>query len=475
MNRPIRHIAWFVAILFFALLANYSVAAITSFGDYNSDSRNRRTRDAEFASDRGDILVGNTPVARTKAASGNFAYERDYSNGPLYATVTGYYSHDFGRTGLEQVYNEQLSGTADSQIFGRLMNQVTSQQPKGANVQTTINARAQEAAYKGLAGRKGAVVALDYTTGAVLAYVSTPSYDPSDLSTTDLTAQFKNWTTLNDDKSEPMLNRASREVYPPGSTFKLVVAAAALEAGKKPDDLVDSPAQMVLPTTTTVLGNEVNCGGDRSTIAHALAVSCNTAFANLGLELGADKLREQADKFGFDKPVESDINSVPSRFPASPDLPQTAMSSIGQFDVAATPLQMAMVAAGIANNGVLMTPYLASELVNPDLSTLEKTKPTKLSDPMTPENAKTLQDMMVGVVTDGTGTNAHIDGVRIGGKTGTAESSPDRPPYAWFVGFADDPKVAIAVFVEDAEMPREEIAGGRVSAPIFRSVVEALR
>lgn len=473
MNKAIRHVAWFLGILMFALLANLTYATVVKFDDYNDEPRNRRTRDAEFQSYRAPILVGDTPIASTQRTSGSFGYERSYRSGELYAPITGYYSHDFGRTGLEDAYNEQLSGTADSQWLGRLIGQVTSTTPPGDSVQTAINVRMQRAAYDGLAGRPGAAVALNYETGEILALVSTPSYDPNLLSTTNISDQFAAWKSLTEDPSNPMLNRATRELYPPGSTFKLVTAAAALEDGKQPTDQVESPAQLTLPNTQTKLGNDTNCGGEQTTIAHALAVSCNTAFANLALELGDDKLREQAKKFGFGSPVRSDVNSVASRFPDNPDAAQTAMSGIGQFDVAASPLQMAMVAAAIANDGVLMEPHLATELVKADLTPLREFEPHKLGTPLSADNAKAMQDMMVDVVRKRTGSNAKIEGLTVGGKTGTAQSAPDRPPYAWFVGFAKEPKVAIAVFVESAGIERSEIGGNRVSAPIFAAMVKA--
>ncbi len=476
MNRPIRRVAVVAALMFLALLVNASFLTVVRGDDLNANARNRRARDAEFAMNRGAILVGNTPVARTTAtSSGRFEYARSYSNGPLYAPVTGYYSYDFARTGLESSYNTQLSGTDDSQFFNRLMNTFTGAKPAGASLQTTINAKAQQAARDGLGDRTGAVVALDVKTGAVLAMVSTPSYDPNDLSSTDLSKAQTAWKKLVADGTYPMSNRASREVYPPGSTFKIVTAAAALEDGMKADSTIASPASLRLPLTTTDLTNEVDCGGATSTIDHALQVSCNTAFANIGLKLGADKLRAQADKFGFDASLEGDLNPAVSRFPSNPNQPQVAMSAIGQFDVAASPLQMAVVAAAVAHDGQVMQPYLVQEVRNPDLSVLSSHEPKKLQSAMTPANAQALQKMMVNVVTNGTGRRAQVDGVTVGGKTGTAQSDPQRPPYAWFVGFAKDPDVAVAVFIQDAKVERSEIAGGALAGPVFASVVEALR
>lgn len=475
MNRPIRRVAVVAAIMFFALLANASYMAVFRADGLQADPRNRRARDAEFATERGAILVGNTPVAQTKTSSGRFKYQRSYPNGTLYAPVTGYYSYDFARAGLESSYNTQLSGTDDSQFFGRLADTFTGAQPKGASLQTTIDARAQQAAADALGSRTGAVVAIRPSTGAVLAMVSSPSYDPNELATTDLKAEQANWEKLTGDSTRPMSNRATKEIYPPGSTFKLVTAAAALEKGLKADSQVDSPASLTLPQSTAKLTNEVDCGGAKSTIDHALQVSCNTAFANLGLQLGDAALREQAAKFGFDSSLEGDLNPATSRFPASVDRAQLAMSAIGQYDVVATPLQMAVVAAAIANDGQVMQPYLVQEVRNPDLSVLDERKPRKLQRAMSAGNAQSLQTMMQHVVASGTGQAAQVQGSTVGGKTGTAQSDPKRPPYAWFVGYSKNPDVAIAVFIEDAQVQRSDIAGGRLAGPVFRSVVEALK
>lgn len=475
MNHPIRRVALVAALMVFALLANLSYSAVFRDASLDADPRNRRTRDAEFAMERGAILVGNTPVAQTKAAKGRFKYTRGYSEGPLYSAATGYYSYDFARAGLESSYNTQLSGTDDSQAFHRLMDALTGKKPAGGSLQTTLDAKAQRAASEALGSRKGAVVAIDYRTGAVKALVSKPNYDPNDLATTDLKAAQDAWKRLNADPGRPLVNRATRETYPPGSTFKLVTAAAALENGRTAESTVASPSSMTLPQTSTKLGNEVDCGGATTTLDRALQVSCNTAFANLGMEVGADKLREQAEKFGFDSSLEGDLNPATSRFPASPDKPQTALSAIGQFDVAATPLQMAVVAAGIANDGQVMQPYLVQEVRNPDLSVLTSNDGKKLERAMDRGNAKALQQMMVNVVTNGTGGAAQVSGMTVGGKTGTAQWDLKKKPYAWFVGFAEEPHVAVAVFIEDAPVARSDIAGGRLAGPVFASVVEALR
>lgn len=476
MNRPIRRVAFVALMMFALLLANGTYTMLFRTTSLAANPQNRRVRDAEFAQDRGAILAaGKTEIAVTGPSKDRFRYQRSYPAGDLYAPVTGFYSYDHASSGLESAYNSQLAGTADALFVRRLIDLATNRAPQGASVQTTIVPAMQEAAAKALGNQKGAVVALDPKTGAVLAMVTSPTYDPNDIASHDIDAAGKAYDKLAADSDRPLANRAAREIYPPGSTFKLVTAAAALADGKKPDSKVASPSRLKLPGTSTYLPNSTNCGGTTVTIVQALKVSCNTAFANLGLEVGQEKLRAQAQAFGFDQRHLADLSGAASQFPDDLNPSQLALSSIGQYDVAASPLQMAMITAGIANDGVVMDPYLVSTVQAPDLKPLSTHKPTVLSRAMTTENAKELQQMMVQVVESGTGVNGRIDGVEVGGKTGTAQSDPKRKPFAWFTSFAPaaDPQVAVAVVVEDADIPRADIGGGRVAAPIARAVMEA--
>ena len=474
MNRSIRRVAVVAALLIVALLVNITASYLLRTDSLNNNPQNRRAREAEFAQPRGDMLVGNTPIVQTVAAQGQFPYLRNYANGPMYAPLTGYYSFIYGRSKLEQIYNSQLAGNDASQAVQRLIDGLAGRQPVGASLQLTINAKAQQAAWDGLSGMKGAAVALDYTTGAILAYVTTPSYDPSQLASDDLNAVQQAWQTLNADTTAPMSDRAGREIYPPGSTFKLITAATALEAGWTPDTMVDSPSSITLPGTTTQLGNSGSCGGTSITLLHALQVSCNTAFANVGLSLGQDALRAQAEKFGFNTNFTSDVNSVTSRFPTGINQAETAMSAIGQYEVAATPLQMAVVGAAIANNGVVMQPYFVSQVRAPDLTLVSQHTPTSLGQAVSTNTAQELQKMMQAVVAGGTGTRAKVAGLTIGGKTGTAQSDKVRAPYAWFVGYAQELHVAVCIFVQDSPTDEDQ-SGGATAAPIFNKVIQALK
>ena len=476
MNKQIRRVALIAMVMFALLLANGTYMMIFRQSSLAAQPQNRRVRDAEFAQNRGAILAaGKTEIAKTVPAKDRFKYQRVYPEGKLYAPITGFYSYDRASSALESTYNAQLSGTDDALFVRRLIDMATNRTPEGASVQTTIVPKIQKAATDALGNQKGAVVALDPKTGAVLALVTSPTYDPNDIASHDIEAAGKAYDRLASDSQHPLSNRAAREIYPPGSTFKLVTAAAALEDGKTPDSTVKSPDRLKLPNTRVFLPNSGNCGGTEITITQALKVSCNTAFANLGLEVGEDKLREQAQAFGFDQRHLDDLGGVASQFPDKLNKAQLALSSIGQYDVAASPLQMAMVSAAIANDGVLMDPYIVSNVRSHDLKSIETHEAQVLSKAMTPENAKELQQMMAAVVSEGTGHNAQIPGVEVAGKTGTAQSDPKRKPFAWFTSFApvDDPKVAVAVIVEDADIPRNDIAGGRVAAPIAKAVMEA--
>ena len=493
MNRPIRNLAVAALLLFMALLINATYVQYWQADDLTSLSKhpdNKRVRDAEFSRERGAILVGGKAVAESNKSKDQYDYQRTYPMGPQYAHLTGYYTRDWGLGGTEATQNSILSGS-DSKLFvNRVIDLVNEKAPKGGSVSLTINPAAQKAAWQGVQGLgsdvQAAVVAIEPRTGKILAMVSSPSFDPNKLASHDFGSIGKVKTALQNDPKHPMDNRAIESVLPPGSTFKLVTAAAALNSGKwNPDSKVPGGSTLDLPQTSNDLHNEngVSCGGDQITLTRALQVSCNVAFGYLGMKVGAPRLRSTAEKFGFGQRFFYDLDDSQtrqsvSRFPEHPDLPQTAYSAIGQFDVAATPLQMAMVAAGIANNGTVMKPYLVDEIKSPKLDVLDKTDPEPMPDQpaMSPSAARDLTQMMKAVVTSGTGTTAQIPGVQVAGKTGTAQSAPDRPPYAWFVSFApaDTPSVAVAVLVQDAGVERDTISGSGLAAPIAKAVMQAV-
>ncbi|PIE20856.1 MAG: cell division protein FtsI [Arachnia propionica] len=476
MNRPLRSVSFLVTLLMAALLANITWLSVVRADPLNDDPRNRRVREASFSENRGTIFVGNTPIAESVATGEtSLPYQRSFADPTTYSSVTGWYSFNFGSQELERSYAQELAGTSSEQAISRIVDILSGRKPQGASLHTSLNATAQQTAVAALGDQQGAVIAMDYTTGEILALVSTPTYDPNSLASLDFKTESENWYQLLNAPTEPLKNRAIREVYPPGSTFKLVTAAAALEAGMAPDTMLAAPDKLPLPQSSSFMANSTNCGGTEITLQQALETSCNTAFGALGMQLGADALRTTAEKFGFNSEPTIDLPAAKSRFPTELDEAQTALSAIGQFDVAASPLQMLRVTATIANDGVAMRPHVVSNLTGSDLRVLRTNGPQQESRVLDASHARQLQEMMISVVENGTGRPARIDGMRIGGKTGTAQSAPDRPPYAWFVGFADKPSVAIAVFVQSTDAERDEISGGRVAAPIFRAVLKALR
>lgn len=487
MNRPIRNIAIACLVLFAALLLNINYVQFVEADDLNAKNGNKRVINEEFSRDRGAILVDGDAVAESVKSKDEYKFQRRYPDGGLYAPVTGYFSYVFGRGGLENSENGVLSGSDNRLFVNRVVDLVSNKQPKGGSVELTIDPLAQKAAAEGLErlgkNTKGAVVALDPKTGAVLAMVSQPSYNPNRLASHDFSAVQKSWNALNADEDKPMLNRTTQQTLPPGSTFKLVTAAAALENGvvDNIDDRIKAGSRLTFPGIQYTLPNENggNCGGDRITFEQALNVSCNVAFGALAGKIGQEKLAAQAAKFGFGTDPLDGLAGDASRFTVGDnklEAPQLAQSGIGQYEVATTPLQMAMVAAGIANGGDVMKPYIVKTVRSPNLRVLDQAQPERFSQAMSSSNARKLREMMVSTVTRGTATSAQISGVDVGAKTGTAQSTPDRPPYAWFVSFAPekDPKVAVAVLVESSDTARDEIAGGRLAGPIARSVMEAV-
>lgn len=475
MNAPLRKVAISVLVLFTLLILNANYIQVVRSSALRNDPGNTRVLAEEYDRERGSIVVDGNLVAQSTTTDDTLTYLRTYPQSELYSTVTGYYSLVYGNTGIERAENDILSGSDARLTFRRIADLLTGRDPSGGNVELTLDPAAQQAAVEGLGDVDGAVVALDPATGAVLAMASTPTYDPTQLSSHDPQAIRDYSASLDAMDPDPRVNTAVAERHSPGSVFKLITSAAALEDGYTADTVVPAPDTYTAPDTTRPLPNfngESCSPSGEQTLIDALTISCNTAFAQLGVELGEDRVRETAEAFGldqggFDMPLAVAASTVGD---IDGDA-QLANTSIGQQDVQITPLQGAMIAAAIANDGDLMTPYLVDQVQAPDLTVIDQTDPEVMSSPVSAETAEQLQQMMVSVVDNGSGRRAQIEGVTVGGKTGTAQTTADGDDNQWFVGFAGpdgDPQIAVAVFIEGGQG-----TGGDLSAPVAQQVMSA--
>jgi len=470
VNAPLRRVAISVLVLFTLLIVNVNYIQVVRSDELRKNPSNTRQLVEEYDRERGSIVVAGNEVALSKKTDDRLTYLRQYPGAELYAPVTGYYSLTYGKTGIEEAENDLLSGTDPRLVFRRIADLFTGRDPAGGNVELTLDPAVQKAAMDGLKGVTGAVVALDPKTGAILGLASTPSFDPNQLSSHDPKAIRAYREQLSDDQTT---NQAINQRYSPGSVFKVVVSAAALATGKyTPQTPIPAPDKLTLPGTNTTLenfnGESCNGGADQPLI-DALTISCNTAFAQLGIDLGEQKIRDMATAFGIDEQgFEMPLEVAPSKLGDIENDAQLGVTSIGQQDVQLTPMQAAMIAAAVANKGRLMKPYLVSQVQAPDLTVIDKTDPEEMSQAVSPEVAGQLTEMMTSVVNNGTGKRARIDGVQVAGKTGTAENAGQ--DHSWFIGFApaDDPKIAVAVFVRNGGK-----TGGDISAPVAKSVIQA--
>jgi peptidoglycan glycosyltransferase len=489
VNAPLRKVAISVLVLFTLLIINVNVIQVVRAHSLRENPRNTRVLTEQYSRERGAIVVDGNEIASSTKTDDALKYQRTYANGPLYAAATGYYSVLFGKTGLEAAENDVLAGTDDRLAFDRLGDILTGRDPSGGNVELTLDPAVQQAAMDGLQGVTGAVVAIDPTTGAILGMASTPTYDPGQLSSHDRAAMraYEDSITPAEGSGDPSptTNQAIEERYPSGSIFKLIVAAEALSSGDyTPETTVPAPNVYTPPGTSRGIpnynGETCNGGADQSLI-DALTISCNTAFAQLGVKLGEDRLRSMAEAFGIDgEKFQMPLTVTGSTIGDIPDDAALAQTSIGQRDVQLTPMQAAMISAAIANDGTLMTPYLVKSIRAPDLSVVDQTDAKEMSTPISADVAHQLTTMMTSVVANGTGKKARIDGVQVAGKTGTAEvgtTGDESPPHTWFTGFApaDKPKIAVAVFIKNGGQSGTEGTGtgGDISAPIAKAVMQA--
>jgi penicillin-binding protein A len=482
LNRALRRISIAVLAMFILLLVNVNYLQGFQPASLASKPNNARAFEAQFQYQRGNIVTADgVVVAQSKPSNDEFKYKRYYPYGPVYAPITGYDTL-YSQTGIEEAMDSLLSGSDSALTVRNVIDLLTGKQRKGANVTLTINSKAQAAAYNQLAalGKPGAVVALNPKTGAILAMASYPSYDPNVLATHDGPKLNQADKQLLTDPAQPLLNRALEATYPPGSTFKIVTSSALFTQSPSTtvNTSVDSPTQLTLPQTSHVLRNDLGevCGdgSGQAPLITAFAQSCDTTFAKIGIQLGAPALNAMAEKFGMNDPnltVPLPVATSNYVMPASQAL--TAFSAIGQFSDTVTPLQEAMFAAAIANGGTLMRPYLVQQVTASDLSTVQTTRQSVLSQPVSSSVASSVGQMMLAVVQQPEGTayafRQGVTGIEIAGKTGTAETGQFSLNDAVFTCFAPygNPDIAVGVIIQGGGY------GASAAAPIAVQVVKA--
>lgn len=481
MTKELRRLSIVMLAMFIALFASTSVIQVVQANDLTNTTGNTRALYDSYQIQRGSIIASGTAIASSVPSDDVYSWQRQYADAEMWAPVTGYMNPVLdAKTQIESAENSVLSGSDSNQFFSRIDRAITGQAPRGSNVELSLDANAQKAAWDALGDQQGAVVAIEPSTGRILAMVSKPGYDTNVLASHDTDAVNAAYDQLVADSSRPLDNRAiGGNLNPPGSTFKLVVASAALASGRyTPDSAFPNLAAYTLPQSTNVVSNAGGgtCGGgDTVTIATALRLSCNIPFAELAVDLGDDAIRAEAEKYGFNAQFTMPLESTASTYPSSPNAPQTALSGFGQGDVRATPLQMAMVSAGIANGGVVMNPRMVDRVIEPNLSVKDESSSSEFGRALESTIAAQMVTMMTANVQDGAASNARIDGVQVAGKTGTAEND-SRPYTLWFTGFApaDDPQVAVAVVVENGGGQGQSGSGNEIAAPIAKKVMEAV-
>ncbi|NMM88649.1 penicillin-binding protein [Rhodococcus sp. SRB_17] len=483
MNTPLRRVAMAVMLMVVALLANATYVQVIKADDLRADPRNSRVLLDEYSRQRGQISAAGQVLAASQATDDRYKYLRQYPNPYPYAPVTGFYSMQYGSAGLERTEDPILNGS-DNRLFSqRFFDIVSGRDPRGGNVVTTLNPAMQQVAYDQLTskGYTGSVVAIEPSTGRILTMVSTPSYDPNKLASHDGAETTQAWEALNADPADPLVNRAISQTYPPGSTFKVITTAAALTGGATPDDQLTAAPQITLPGTNTTLENYngSTCGPNpTASLRDAFARSCNTAFVELGIKDGAGAIKDEAKAFGIGPNTPAiPLPVADSTVGDIPDDAALGQTSIGQRDVAVTPLENAVIAATVANGGVRMQPNLISQLQAPDLTDLSSPAPVSMGQAVSPAVAATLTELMIGSE-NFTGGVGKIPGVQIASKTGTAEhgvNPRETPPHAWYIAFApaQNPTVAVAVIVENGGDRGLAATGGSVAAPIGRAVIAA--
>lgn len=479
MNRQIRWVGLAMLALFTALFAQLNYIQVVRAGAIDHNPKNSRLANKEFSADRGDIISADGVVlAHSAPANDTFKHQRQYPTGDLFAHTVGFFSFTYGEDGAERQFDADLTGKNAPLQLPKSFGQLFVKQNKAQNVTLTLSNKLQQIAKQALGQRKGAVVAINPSNGALLALWSYPSFDPNPLANHDQQQVRQAWSADNANPDKPFLPRGFRERYFPGSTFKVVTTSAVFDhapdlASKSYPFLSSLPLPQTAGQSLRNFGNEV-CGG---TLPNLLRVSCNTGFAQIGMDMGGDNLTAEAQAFGMMQAPPLDLPAAAaSFFPTGGfkhDLPGLAKSAIGQQNVQATPLEMALIAAGIANGGVIMRPHVLASVADSQGRTVRTYQPKPWLTATSQQTASQVRDLMVGVVTSGTGTAAQIPGVTVAGKTGTAQTGTGTV-HTWFVCFApaNAPKVAVAVLVEN-QPGVNEATGGVIAAPIAKTVLQA--
>jgi peptidoglycan glycosyltransferase len=481
VNRQIRRLAVALMAAYLVLFVQLNLTQLVRADDYTDHEANTRDIVIAFTEPRGSIRTADGElVAETVATRDELERLRTYPHGELYGHVTGFLSLEYGADGLERQYNDELSG-ADVEVRIQSLSDLFIDRDRTGQLELTLRHDVQLVARAALGDRNGAVVAIEPASGAVLALWSWPSYDPNLLASHDNVAVREERERLLADPDNPLRSRAYRERVAPGSTFKVITAAAALESGTVTQDAPVYPVSdgYVAPQTTRAITNfgGASCGGNLRAL---LRVSCNTGFAEMGVQLGADILVRTAEGFGFNAepgidlpdPIES---VIPDAGFFDDNIPLLAQSAIGQFEVAATPLQMALVAATIANDGILVKPRLVQRITGFDGDVIREIGTEVESRPITLATAQQLQSLMADVVSNGTARSLQLGDIGVAAKTGTAEIDGTEGTHAWIIAFApvSDPKVAVAVLVEGDDTTGQQ-TGGSVAAPVAKAVIEAV-
>jgi peptidoglycan glycosyltransferase len=481
MTKELRRLSFVILAMFLSLFVATSWIQVVDADNLAQNPANTRTRLDSYQIQRGSIIVDGSAIAVSVPTDDRYQYQRVYTDAAMWAPVTGYFNPVLqSATGIEQALNADLSGTGSNAFFAEIERILSGQPQQGLSAQLTLNAKAQRAAWDGLKGLQGAVVAIEPATGRILAMASTPSFDTNALASHDSTKVDAEHDRLAADPTKPLYNRAiAGNLNPPGSTFKVVVAAAALASGDWTlESTLPNPARYALPGSDNLVSNAWGgtCGdGPTATIAEALKRSCNIPMAELAVEVGDKAIRETAEKFGFNSSFELPLESTASEYPADLNAPETALTGFGQGQVTATPLQMAMVAAGVANGGAVMKPRMVDAVIGDDFAVHKQFTDEAFDQVLSAADAKALSAVLVQGVDSGAATGARIDGVDVAGKTGTAENG-SRPYTLWFTGFApaENPKVAVAVVVEDGGGRGQSGSGNAIAAPIAKKVIEAV-